>query len=89
MVKVPCKTSAVAVQNWECHLASAKTGLGSQRVAGNELRVVGVWGSGYWVLGAVLAGFWVLGFWVLRFWVLRFWVLGFWVLWFWVLTLGC
>ena len=29
-VKVPCKTSAVAVQNWECHLVSAKMGLSSQ-----------------------------------------------------------
>ena len=41
-VKVPCKTSAVAVQNWECHLMSVKTGLGSQQAAGNKLRVVGV-----------------------------------------------
>ena len=29
-VKVPCKMSVVAVQNWECHLMSVKMGLGSQ-----------------------------------------------------------
>ena len=44
-VKVPCKTSAVAVQIWECHLVSAKTSLGSQQVTGNKLRVVGVGAS--------------------------------------------
>ena len=41
-VKVPCKMLVVAVQIWECHLMSAKMGLGSQRVTGNKLRVVGV-----------------------------------------------
>ena len=56
-MKVPCKMSVVAVQNWECHLVSAKTGLSSQQVTGNELQVVGVWGSGYWVLCWLGSGF--------------------------------